>query len=126
MSVSKRVTVNAKITEEESLKLNKLAERENISVTAIIRLLVNGLLEGEIELEKGKIKSCPTTDEMGISGNDYMENLRYKEVRFDRLLQMFKEKGYPDVAIRQCVEQLMTQIGYGGNYNPRRYKDSGC
>lgn len=127
MSVSKRVTVNAKITEEESERLNKLAERENISVTALIRLLVNGLLDGEIKLVKGEIKSCPTTDEMGVSGNDYMENLRYKELKLDKLATTFEEYGYPDYLVRQNIEMMISQIKDNGKFNPRRSSsDCGC
>lgn len=127
MSVSKRVTVNAKITEEESIRLNKLAERENISVTALIRLLVNGLLDGEIELEKGEIKSCPTTDGMGVSEDDFMENLRYKELKFDKLAATFKEYGYPDYLVRQNIEMTISTIKDNGRYNPTRSSsDYGC
>lgn len=127
MSISKRVTVNAKITEEESERLNKLAERENISVTALIRLLVNGLLDGEIKLVKGEIKSCPTTDEMGVSGNDYMENLRYKELKLDKLAATFIEYGYPDYLVRQNIEMIISQVKDNGKYNPRKSSsDYGC
>lgn len=129
MSTKKRVTVNAKITEEESVKLNSLAERENISVTALLRLLVDALLTGEIELEKGEIKSCPTTDEYcvsAISEEEFQENLRYKELKLDRLVSAFERRKYPDQAIRQCVEQIVGQILDGSNFNPRRSYDSDC
>ena len=127
MSVSKRVTVNAKITKEESERLNRLAERENISVTALIRLLVNGLLDGEIELEKGEIKSCPTTDGMGVSEDDFMENLRYKELKFDKLAATFEEYGYPDYLVRQNIEMTISTIKDNGRYNPKRSSsDCGC
>ena len=127
MSISKRVTVNAKITEEESERLNRLAERENISVTALIRLLVNGLLNGDIELEKGEIKSCPTTDEMGISEDNFKENLRYKELKFDKLAATFEEYGYPDYLVRQNIEMTISTIKDNGRYNPKRSSsDCGC
>ena len=119
MSISKRVTVNAKITEEESERLSRLAERENISVTALIRLLVDSLLNGDIELEKGEIKSCPTTDEMGIS--------RYKELEFDKLAATFKEYGYPDYLVRQNIEMTISTIKDNGKFNPRRSSsECGC
>lgn len=130
MGKAKRVTVNAKITEEESEKLNRLAERENISITALIRLLVNSLINGDIEIEKGEIKTCPTPDEMGIcevSEEDFKENLRYKELKLDRLASVFEEYGYPDSMVRQQIEQMIMMIKDNGRYNSRRSNsDCGC
>ena len=130
MAKAKRVTVNAKITEEESEKLVRLAERENISITALIRLLVDALINGDIELEKGEVKSCPTTDEMGvsaISNEDFEENLRYKELRFDKLVSAFEENNYPDWFIRQQIEIMISQVRDGGKFNPRRSgSEYGC
>jgi len=130
MGKAKRVTVNAKITEEESEKLNRLAERENISITALIRLLVNSLINGDIEIEKGEIKTCPTPDEMGIcevSEENFMENLRYKELKLDRLASVFEEYGYPDSIVRQQIEQMIMMIKDNGRYNSRRSNnDCGC
>ena len=127
--IKKRVTINTKITEEESIVLNKLAERENISITAIVRLLVNALLNGDVELEKGEIKTCPTTDEQWVSEvseEEFRENLRYKELRLDRLVYAFERKRYTDQAIRQSIENIIMQINDNGNYNPRRSYDNDC
>lgn len=130
MAKAKRVTVNAKITEEESEKLVRLAERENISITALIRLLVDALINGDIELEKGEVKSCPTHDEMGlseVSEDDFLENLRYKELKLDKLVSAFEDNSYPDSFVRQQIEMLISQIRDSGKFNPRRSgSDYGC
>lgn len=130
MGIIKRVTVNTKITEEESAKLNRLAERENISITALMRLLVSALLNGDISLEKGEVKSCPTPDEMGVSAlsnEDFEENLRYKELRLDKLVRAFEENSYPDHVIRQQIEMMVGQIRENGKFNQRRSSsDWGC
>ena len=127
--MGKRVTINTKITEEENDKLNRLVSAENISVTALLRLLITELIDGDIKLEKGEIKSCPTPDEMGlseISNEDFEENLRYKELRLDRLVRAFEENGYPENVIRQKIESLIIQVKDGGKYNRRRAWDSDC
>lgn len=127
--MGKRVTINTKITEEENDKLNRLVSAENISVTALLRLLITELIDGDIKLEKGEIKSCPTPDEMGlseISNEDFEENLRYKELRLDRLVRAFEENGYPENVIRQQIESLIIQVKDGGKYNRRRGWDSDC
>jgi hypothetical protein len=129
LGTKKRVTINTKITEEESEKLRRVLERENISSTAVLRLLIDGLLNGEIELEKGEIKSCPTHDEYcvsEISEEEFKENLRYKELKLDRLVKAFERNGYPDQAIRQSIEQIICQVMDNGKYNPRRRYDSDC
>lgn len=127
--VQKRYTVSTKINERENLELNKLAERENISITAIMKLFVDALLNGDIELEKGELKICTPAHEdcvSAISNEDFEENLRYKELRFDRLLSTFEKKNYPDMAIRSAVESIIGQLLDGGNYNARRNYDSDC
>ena len=43
--MGKRVTINTKITEEENDKLNRLVSAENISVTALLRLLITELID---------------------------------------------------------------------------------
>ena len=128
MSVTKRVTVNAKITEEESEKLNRLAERENISITALIRLLIDALINSDIELEKGEIKSCPTHDEIRVSEDDFLENLRYKELKLDKLVMAFEKQCYPDQYIRQQVDEMIGRVINAGRFNAKRGYDSdyGC
>ena len=77
--VQKRFTISTKINERENLELNKLAERENISISA-------------------------------ISNEDFEENLRYKELRLDKLVSVFEENNYPDWFIRQQMEIMISQI----------------
>ena len=127
--VQKRYTISTKINERENLELNKLAERENISVSAIIKLFTDALLNGDIELEKGELKICTPPHEYSVSAvseEEFQENLRYKELKLDRLVSAFERKKYPDQAIRQCVEQIVGQILDGGNFNPRRSYDTDC
>ena len=129
ISKAKRVTINTKITEEESAKLHRLADRGNLSVNAVLRLCVDGLLNGDIEIDRGEIKSCPTHDKQwvsAISEEEFQENLRYKELKVDRLVGAFEKRGYPDRAIRQSIEQIVRAIVDSGNYNPRRGYDSEC
>lgn len=127
--VQKRYTISTKINERENLELNKLADRENISVSAIIKLFTDALLNGDIELEKGELKICTPPHEYNVSAiseEEFQENLRYKELKLDRLVSAFERKKYPDQAIRQCVEQIVGQILDGGNFNPRRSYDTDC
>ena len=128
--VQKRFTISTKINERENLELNKLAERENISISAIMKLFADALLNGDIELDKGELKICTPPHEdciSAISNEDFEENLRYKELRLDKLVSVFEENNYPDWLIRQQMEVMISQIRDGGKFNPRRSgSDCGC
>ena len=126
----KRFTISTKINERENLELTKLAERENISISAIMKLFSDALLNGEIELEKGELKICTPPHENCISEvmeDDFLENLRYKELKLDKLASVFDEYGYPDYIVRQQIEQMIAMIRDNGKYNPRRLSSEyGC
>ena len=128
--VKKRYTANAKITEEEAQLMMGIAKRENLSNNGLVRLLIESLLRGDIEIENGAIKSCPTSHEKGVCGlsdEDFDENERYKDLKIDRLVKAFEEKGYPDHVIRQQIEMMAGRVRESGKYNPRRCStDWGC
>ena len=127
--VQKRYTISTKINERENVELNALAERTNLSVSAILKLFTDALLSGVIEIEKGELKICTPPHEhciSEISNEDFEENLRYKELRFDKLISAFEKRKYPDNVIRQSIEQIIGQVLENGNFNPRRSYDSDC
>lgn len=128
--VQKRYTVSTKLNERENIELTKLAERENISITAIMKLFVDALLNGDIELEKGELKICTPPHEdciSEVSEDDFMENLRYKELKLDRLVSVFEEYNYPDYIVRQQIEQMISMIRDTGKFNSRKSSsDCGC
>ena len=119
MATQKRITVNTKISEEESEKLNSLAERENISVSALIKLFVRALIDGEITIEKGELKTCPTHDEYCIC-ESLDELYRYRELGFDQVIKCFEKHKYPDHEIRRQTGMMIDQISNHGNFNPKR------
>lgn len=129
-NVRKWITANAKITVEENELLTDIAKRENLSNNGLLRLLIESLLRGEIEVENGAIKSFPTSHEKGVCGllnEDFDENERFKDLKIDRLVKAFEEKGYPDHVIKQQIEMMESRVREGGKFNPRRCSsDWGC
>lgn len=119
MPSKKYQTVGAKISEAEFTELTLIANQENISVSAIMKLFVRALLDGEIIIEKGELKTCPTHDEYCIS-EDLDELYRYKELGFDRVKECFENHKYPDREIRRQNEFIAEQISRQGNFNPKR------
>lgn len=126
----KRYTISTKLNEHDNTELSRLAERENISVSAIMKLCSDALLSGDIELEKGELKMCTPPHEdcvSELSDEDFQESMRYKELRFDKLLSAFERKGYPDEAIRRAVDQIISSVLDGPKYSARRSgNDWGC
>lgn len=123
MPSKKYVTISTKITESEFAELTAIANIENISISAIIKLCAQAVINGDIKLEKGELKTCPTHDEYcvsGISEEDFQENLRYKELRFDRLLAAFEKRKHPDNIIRQEVEQMIISLLDSPDYTPKK------
>lgn len=130
MANTKRYTINTKISEKEYAELSLMAERENISIGALLKLFVGAIVNGDIMVEKGELKTCPTTDEhcvSEVSEDEFQENLRYKSLRFDRLIAAFEKRGYPDEEIRRSVETIIQTVLDAPKYNPRRSRyDESC
>ena len=129
MPSKNKVSVTARISEDEMKRLEMVANIAGISISALMKLLVNAVINNDIEVEKGELKLG--VEPIGyavsqVSEEEFQENLRYKELKLDRLVSAFERKKYPDQAIRQCVEQIVGQVLDGGNFNPRRSYDSDC
>lgn len=121
--VSKRV-ISTKISEYENERLELLAKSNGMSVSAVMKLMVSGLLNGDIEIYQGEIK---TTEPVATFDKEFEESIRYKELRFDRLLNAFERNEYPDSVIRQYIEQIVSQVNEQGRFSKKRYReDWGC
>lgn len=118
MSVSKRITVNTKLSEKEAAELTIIANRENISVSALLKLCVSALINGELEVEKGELKSCPTTDEYCVSDHFYSDDFGRKvEKKFDRL----REREYPEEVIDMLKAEILAGIDNRIDMLPKKF-----
>lgn len=118
-----------KLGEEDFQRLETLANTQNMSVSAILKICVDGLLNKDIEIEKGELKAV-NPDGYGVSQfseEDLAENIRYRELRFDKLMGAFEKQGYPDNVIRQSVEQMTCSVLDSPRFNGKRARfDEGC
>ena len=121
--VQKRYTVSTKINEQENEALLKLSEQENISITAIMKLFVAALINGDIELEKGELKTCPPPHEDYVS--ETFEIPVY-ESRIEKAIDGLTEKGYPDRLKRNIEEQILESLRNMPRYDPKRMRDEPC
>lgn len=125
--MSDKKVISAKISANDFDKLETYANTHNVSISAIMGMCVRAFINGDLDIEKGELKINAPAPETDISDEDFRENMRYKELRFDKLLSAFERKKYPDEAIRNSVEQIIGSVLDGPDYSSRRSNyDWGC
>lgn len=124
MAVKK--VVSTKLTEEELRRLEIVANRENMSVAAIIKLCINSIINNEIELEKGELK-------MAVDRIEYAEYDTSFGEKVEQKLNKLREREYPERFIESLKEQILTGLDaqiemLPKRFNPKRMRndDWGC
>lgn len=119
-SKDKRV-IGAKLNEYECQMIETYANTHNLSVSALIGILVKGVLGGDIEIEKGELKIGVNP----ISCADYFTQ------RIDDRLNDLRERNYPESFIEKMKDEIVngldTQISMlPKEYDPRRSRNYDC
>lgn len=129
MPSKNKVSLTARVTEDDAKKFESIATLANISSSALMKLLVDGVLSGDIEVEKGEIKLG--VDPIGYAVCDDLDTPFGQKVdrKFDRL----RERGYPENFIYSMKEQILNGIDsqidmLPKKFDARRMRDSdiGC
>lgn len=116
--------VSTKISDYEYGMLEKAANMQNLSVSAVIGICVKGIIEGDIEIDKGELKT-------GVDPNGYAVYDNFTE-RIERKFEKLRERNYPERIIEQTKEGIIngleSQISMmPKSYDPRRMRDDcGC
>ena len=109
----KRVTISTKISEEDFERIERMAG--GISVSALVKILVMGFKEGEIEVKDGEI----------VREEPVEEFFHYEDtplgVKIDRKFDKLRERGYPERVIDQMKENILNGIQSQIEMMPRRY-----
>lgn len=121
-SKGKRV-IGAKLNEYECQMIETYANTHNLSVSALIGILVKGVLGGDIEIEKGELK-------IGVNPITYAENDDFAQRIGDRLNDL-RERNYPESFIEKMKDQIVngldSQISMlPKEYDPRRSRNYDC
>lgn len=120
--------ISAKISDNEYQMLEKYANTHNISISALVKLFINNLVNGEIEVDKGELK-------MAVDPNGYglcEESDTPFGVKVDHKFDKLRERGYPEDFIYLMKEQILRGIDsqiemLPKKFDARRVKgDSGC
>lgn len=109
--------ISARVKDSTAIKLGEMAETREITIARLIDEMVE-VYEEKMTIEKGVTPIGYAVSEE--SDEAFLENMRYKELKLDKLVQAFEENSYPDYIVRQQVENLISQIKDFGKFNPRR------
>lgn len=119
--------IGVKVSENEFQMLETYANTHNISVSALIKLYITDLLNGDIEVEKGELK-------LGVNPIGYAvcEELDTPfGAKVDRKLEKLIERGYPEKFIYSMKEQMLNGLDsqiemLPKHFDARRMRDNDC
>ena len=121
--------VSAKISESEYQRIEMYANTHNISISAMITLCLNGLLNGDLDIQKGELKTG--VDPIGYAVSDDLDTPFGQKV--DRKLERLIERGYPETFIYSMKEQILNGLDAQIDMLPKRFdarkmknNDCGC
>ena len=118
MPSKKYVTVGTRVTDEEFGSIEKVINRENISVSALVKLLLGAVINGKVQLENGEIKI--DVDTHNHADYDDFES-DYFERRLKREFKRLEEGEYPDEYINQLKEELIRGLESRIDMLPKKF-----
>lgn len=121
--------IGVKVSEKEYQMIETYANTHNISISALFKLFMNDLLNGNINLEKGELK-------IGVNPNGYAvcEELDTPfGQKVDRKFDKLRDRGYPEMFISSMKEQILSGIDSQIDMLPKKFdarrmkeNDNGC
>lgn len=105
--------VSAKINEYECQMLETYASTHNLSISALIGILIKGVLGGDIEIEKGELK-------IGVYPISYAENDDFAQ-RVEDNLNELRDREYPERFIESMKEQIISGLAAQISMLPKKY-----
>lgn len=119
--------VSAKLSEKEYQALEIYANTHNISISAILSLCIKALIDGDIQIEKGELKTG--VDPIGYAVSEEIDTPFGQKV--DRKLDKLRERGYPESFIYSMKEQMLSGLDsqidmLPKRFDSRRLKDCDC
>ena len=122
---ARKISVTTKISEEEMRRLEVIANRENMSISAIMKMCISAIINNEIGLEKGELKL------------DFNEGCAELDTplgeKIEKRLDKLREREYPERFIESIKEQILSGLDeqidmMPKKFNPKRMRNDewGC
>lgn len=121
--------ISAKVSEKEFQMLETYANTHNMTVSAILSLCIRALIDGEIRIEKGELKTG--VDPIGYAVSDDSDTSFGQKI--EKKLDKLRERGYPDNFICSIKEQILNGLDNQISMLPKKFdarrlknEDYGC
>lgn len=119
--------ISAKISDGDFQRLEMYANTHNISISAIITLCINGLMSGDLDIQKGELKLG--VDPIGYAVCEEIDTPFGQKV--DRKMEKLIERGYPEKFIYSMKEQMLISLDsqiemLPKHFDARRMRDNDC
>jgi len=111
-SKNKRV-IGTKLNECDCRIVETYANTHNLSVSALLGILVRGVIDGDIEIEKGELK-------IGVNPISYVENDDFTQ-RVEANLNELRDREYPERFIESMKEQIISGLAAQISMLPKKY-----
>ena len=119
--------ISAKISDNEFQLLEIYSNTHNISISALICLCMNEIINGGIEVVKGELK-------LGVDPNGYAVSEEIDTpfgAKVDRKLDKLRDRGYPESFIYSLKEQILNGLDsqidmLPKKFDARRMRDTDC
>lgn len=120
-------TISAKVSEKEFQMLETYANTHNITISAILSLCIKALLDGDLRIEKGELKTG--VDPIGYAVCEELETPFGQKI--EKKLDKLRERGYPDSFIYSMKEQILSGLDnqiemLPKHFDARRMRDNDC
>ena len=109
--------ISAKVSEKEFQMLETYANTHNITISAMISLCMSGIMNGDISIEKGELKTG--VDPIGYAVFEESDTPFGQKV--DRKFEKLRERGYPENFIYSMKEQILNGIDAQIEMLPKRF-----
>ena len=109
--------ISAKVSEKEFQMLETYANTHNMTISAILSLCIKALVDGEIEIEKGELKTG--VDPIGYAVCEELDTPFGQKI--EKRLDKLRERGYPDNFIYSLKEQILNGLDSQIDMLPKRF-----
>ena len=122
-----RKVISAKVSEKEFQMLETYANTHNMTISAILSLCIRALIDGEIRIEKGELKTG--VDPIGYAVSEEIDTPFGQKI--EKKLDKVRERGYPDNFIYSLKEQILNGLDnqismLPKKFDARRMKNDDC
>lgn len=126
---NEKKTISTRVTEREYEMFETYANTHNVSISALIKLFMTNLLNGELDYQKGELRSRVDPIDLGI----LEETETPFGVKVDKKLRKLLDRGYPESFIFSMKEQILSGLDSQINMLPKKFdarrmrdSDFGC